>query len=435
MTDGLDYSLNMERYVLGICLLEPSAYDQIMVMLKPKHFYGSDHQTMFQAMQDIRSSNGVVDLMTVTSICIQKYKKPTDIIGYITGCTNAVTNTGGLMQNAYILVSMYRFRELKKITTSGISPDDDPNIALQKIQDQINELRSEATISAISMEDGIVKLSKYQDMMRNQDMMGISTGFKSIDDATSGFVEGGLYVIAARPSVGKSAFMGRNVLGAAMSGKGVGIIQLEMSLEQTVGRLSSLYSDIPYQKIITGFKYDDSLRDKFYKVMGNMANLPVTINPSINLNIESIKSFCYSLHKKKKLDILFIDYLQLIDQKGGKSREQDVAAISRGLKLLARDLNIPIIALSQLNRGIENRTIKKPILADLRESGSIEQDADSVFFLHRDEAMGIEVDEKGNSTKGKAELIIAKNRNGSRMTIPLLFDGERMKFSDYDHPF
>ena len=435
MTDGLDYSLNMEKYVLGVCLMDPSVYDSIAGVLKPNHFYNSDNKSIYQAMADIRATNGVIEMLTVTSICIQKYGKPRDIIGYIMACTNNVTNVSAVMQNSYILAEMYRRRELIKLTTSGISLDDNPSIALQKIEQQIAALRSETSISSISMEDGIVKLSKYQDMMRDQDMMGISTGFKSIDDATSGFVEGGLYVIAARPSVGKSAFMGRNVLGAAMSGKGVGIIQLEMSLEQTVGRLSSLYSDIPYQKIITGFKYDDSLRDKFYKVMGNMANLPVTINPSINLNIESIKSFCYSLHKKKKLDILFIDYLQLIDQKGGKSREQDVAAISRGLKLLARDLNIPIIALSQLNRGIENRTIKKPILADLRESGSIEQDADSVFFLHRDEAMGIEVDEKGNSTKGKAELIIAKNRNGSRMTIPLLFDGERMKFSDYDHPF
>lgn len=433
MTDGIDYSIGMERYVLGICLLDPSAYDQIASLLKPNHFYNSDHQAMYQAMSDIRSNNGIIDLMTVTSICIQRYKKPTGIVGYIVSCTNVVTNASSLMQNSYILSGMYRRRELIKLTTSGINLDDDPNIALQKIENQINALRSEALLSAITMEDGIIRLSKYQDMMLTQEMMGISTGFRTIDDATSGFVQGALYVIAARPSVGKSAFMGRNVLGAAMSGKSVAIIQLEMSIEQTVGRLSSLYSDIPYQKIITGFKYDVSIRDKFYKAVGNMANLPVTINPSINVNIESIKSFCYALHKKGKLDILFIDYLQLIDQKGGRSREQEVASISRGLKLLARDLNIPVIALSQLNRGIENRTIKKPILADLRESGSIEQDADSVFFLHRDEAMGIELDEKGQSTKGKAELIIAKNRNGSRMSIPLLFDGERMKFSDYDY--
>lgn len=435
MKDGIDYSRQMERYVLGICLIDPSAYDSISGILKPKHFYDTDHKAIFQAMFDIKNSNGVIDLMTVTSICISKYNKPTDIIGYIVGCTNAVTNTGSLMQNSYILSGMFRRRELVKLTTSGINLEEDPNQALQRIENQINELRSEAIMSTVSMEDAIIKLTKYQDLMRSQDMMGISTGFRSIDNATSGFVEGGLYVIAARPSVGKSAFMGRNVLGAAMSGKAVGIIQLEMSIEQTVGRLGSLYSDIPYQKIITGFRYDESVRQKFYNVMGKMAELPITINPSINLNIESIKSFCYALHKKKKLDILFIDYLQLIDQKGGRSREQDVASISRGLKLLARDLNIPVIALSQLNRGIENRTIKKPILADLRESGAIEQDADSVYFLHRDEAMGIETDDKGESTKGKAELIIAKNRNGSRMTIPLLFDGERMKFSDNEYNF
>ena len=430
--DGLDYSKSLEKYVIGICLMDPSAYEQINGMLQPKHFYDSDNQTIFQAIADVKADGGVIDMMTVTNICIRKYKKPTDLVGYIMSCTNSVTSSSSLMQNSYILSGMFRRRELLKITTSGINLDDDPNAAIQKLEQQIAGLRSEALLSAISLEDAIVQLSKFQDRVRDQDMLGISTGFRSIDDATSGFVDGGLYVIAARPSVGKSAFMGRNVLGAAMSGKAVGIIQLEMSIEQTVGRLSSLYTDIPYTKIITGFRYDDSVRDKFYQVIGKMANLPVTINPSINLNIESIKSFCYSLHRKKKLDILFIDYLQLIDQKGGRSREQDVASISRGLKLLARDLSIPVIALSQLNRGVETRAVKKPILADLRESGAIEQDADSVFFLHRDEAMGIETDENGQSTRGKAELIIAKNRNGSRMTIPLFFDGERMKFSDYE---
>lgn len=429
--DGLDYSRPLEKYVIGICLMDAGAYDQIAGFLQPKHFYDTDNQFIFQAIVDCKA-DGVIDLMTVTNICIRKYKMPTDIIGHIMSCTNQVASSSSLAQNSYILSGMFRRRELLKITTSGINLDDDPNAAIQKLEQQIAGLRSEALLSAISMEDGIIQLTKYQDMMQTQEMMGISTGFRSIDDATSGFVNGGLYVIAARPSVGKSAFMGRNVLGAAMSGKAVGIIQLEMSIEQTIGRLSSLYTDIPYTKIITGFKYDESVRDKFYKVMGDMANLPVTINPSINLNIESIKSFCYSLHRKKKLDILFIDYLQLIDQKGGRSREQEVASISRGLKLLARDLSIPIVALSQLNRGVENRTIKRPILADLRESGAIEQDADSVFFLHRDEAMGIEMDETGQSTKGKAELIIAKNRNGSRMTISLFFDGERMKFSDYE---
>jgi len=141
------------------------------------------------------------------------------------------------------------------------------------------------------------------------------------------------------------------------------------------------------------------------------------------------------MHRKGLMDILFIDYLQLIEIKGGRSREQDVAAISRGLKLLARDLKIPVIALSQLNRAVESRAVKKPILADLRESGAIEQDADAVYFIHRDFAMGIERDENGHSTENKAELIIAKNRNGSRMTIPLTWDGQKMKFSDETTPF
>lgn len=433
--DGLDYSRQLEKHVIGICLMDNSAYDQIQMILSPKQFYDSDNQTIYKVISDIKAESGYVDLMSVADRCIRIEKKPKDFIATITGCTNNVTATGSLVQNAYILAQMYKKRELQKITSVGISDDMSVDEAIQHLEKQITSLRSESILSAISMDDAIIKLTKYQDMMVSRDMMGITTGFKSLDDATSGFVGGGLYVIAARPSVGKSALMGRNVLAAAMDNKSVGVIQLEMSIEQTVGRLASLYTDIAYQKIITGFRYDESVRDKFYGYVNKMANLPITINPSTSLNIESIKSFSYALNRKKKLDILFIDYLQLIEQKGGKSREQDVAAISRGLKLLARDLNIPVIALSQLNRGIENRTVKKPMLSDLRESGAIEQDADAVYFLHRDDAMGIEVDENGQSTKGRAEVIIAKNRNGSRMTIPLRFDGERMKFYEESSSF
>jgi replicative DNA helicase len=432
MIDKIHYDKDLEKYVVGMCLIDTSAYDQIAMILKPHHFYDADYKTIFKVICDIKEAGQVIDLMTVAHWCFSKEKMPRDMIAVIMQTTNAVTSIASLMQNAYLIVQMYRKREVERITKSGISPDMDINDAISHLEAQISALRTESVISAIDMNEAIMRLAKYQDQVSSLDMLGISTGFKTIDDATSGFVGGGLYVVAARPSVGKSAFMGRNVLGAAMTGKAVGIIQLEMSIEQSIGRLSSLYTDISYQKIITGFRYDDSVRDKFYDIMGKMANLPITINPSINLNIEAIKSFCYALNRKGKLDILFIDYLQLIDQKGGRSREQEVATISRGLKLLARDLNIPVIALSQLNRGVESRSIKKPILSDLRESGSIEQDADTVMFLHRDEAMGIETDENGNSTKGKAELIIAKNRNGSRMTIPLHFDGERMKFTDYD---
>ena len=429
-TDGLHYNKALEQYVIGICVMEPVAYDQIEPILSSKHFYDSRNAKMFEAIEGLRKEDKVIDMMSVVDRCIRHLKLDRTIVGDVMACTNMVTSSASVMQNAYVLSQMYRMREVIKITQGGIPADMDPLDAINHIEQQLKALRTESIISTMSLPDAIMKLYKYQEMVQNQDLMGISTGFKSVDAATAGFVDGGLYVIAARPSVGKSAFMGRNVLGAAMLGKAVGIIQLEMSIEQTVARMSSLYSEIPYQKIITGFRYDESVRDKFYEAMNGMSKYEININPSINLNIEAIKSFSYAMKNKGKLDILFIDYLQLIDQKGGRSREQEVAAISRGLKLLARDLNIPVVALSQLNRGVETRAIKKPVLSDLRESGAIEQDADAVYFIHRDEQVGIEVDEHGNSTKGTAELIIAKNRNGSKMSIPMKFDGERMKFYD-----
>lgn len=431
-TDGLHYNKTLEQYVIGICILEPSAYDQISPILSSKQFYDSRNAKMFEAIEGLKKEDKVIDIMSVADRCMRHLKLDRTILGELMACTNMVTSSASVMQNAYVLSQMYRMREVIKITYGGIPADIDPMDAINHLEQQLKALRTESIISTMALPDAIMKLYKYQEMVQTQDLMGISTGFKSVDAATSGFVDGGLYVIAARPSVGKSAFMGRNVLGAAMTGKAVGIIQLEMSIEQTIARMSSLYSEIPYKKIITGFRYDESVRDKFYSAMNAMSKYEININPSINLNIEAIKSFSYAMKNKGKLDILFIDYLQLIDQKGGRSREQEVAAISRGLKLLARDLSIPVIALSQLNRGVETRAIKKPVLSDLRESGAIEQDADTVMFIHRDEQVGIEVDEQGNSTKGTAELIIAKNRNGSKMSIPMKFDGERMKFYDND---
>lgn len=427
---GIDYNRDVEKNIIGVLILESSSFERVSGLIDAKHFYDNNHKQFFNAIKLIKQDGKHVDLVTVVDYVIRILKQPSSLVSEIVSCTNKVTSSATLEQSAYAIVQMYRIRELKRITTTPISDDMDINDAISHLEAQISTLRSESTLSSVDMENGLISLTRYQDKVRDLSMLGITTGFGSIDSATSGYVDGGLYVIAARPSVGKSAFMGKNVLHAGLSGKKVGIIQLEMSIEQTIARISSLYSDIDYSKIITGFKYDEALRDKFYGCMDKMANLPISINPSANLSIESIKSFSYALHRKGKLDILFIDYLQLIDQKGGRSREQEVSQISRGLKLLARDLQIPVVALSQLNRSSESRSNKKPILADLRESGAIEQDADAVYFIHRDYAMGIEKDENGNSTEDKAELIIAKNRNGSRMTIPLLWDGRKMKFMD-----
>lgn len=432
---GIDYSQDLEESVIGVCLMEPSAFERISAMIDDKHFYFDDHRNFFKAIKNLKSENRFIDLVSVADQLMRVMKLPTDLVSGLVRCTNKVTSSASLEHSAYVLVQMYRGREIRKITSTPITSDMDANEAIAHIEQQLAALRMESVLSSIGMEDAIISLTKYQDRVRDREMLGITTGFQSVDDATSGFVPGGLYIIAARPSVGKSAFMGKNVLYSAKAGYKTAIIQLEMPLEQTVGRLASLYTDIEYAKIITGFKYDESVRDKFYDCLGPMAKLPIYVNPASTLNIEAIKSFAHAMRRKDKLDILFIDYLQLVDQKGGRSREQDVAAISRGLKLLAKDLQIPVIALSQLNRQTENRANKKPVLADLRESGAIEQDADAVYFIHRDHAMGIETNEKGESTINQAELIIAKNRNGSRMTIPLFWDGQKMKFDDAKAPF
>lgn len=432
---GIDYSKELEENVIGVCLMESSGYDRISALLDEKHFYFDDNRNYFKAIAKLKSENRVIDLVSVADQLLRVMKLEAHLVSGLVKCTNGVTHSGNLEHTAYTIVQMYRTREIRKITSTPITSDMDPNEAIGHLEQQINALRNESILSAIGMEDALMNLTKYQDKVRQKDMLGITTGFQSVDDATSGFVPGGLYIVAARPSVGKSAFMGKNVLHAAKAGYKVGVIQLEMPIEQTIGRIASLYTDIEYSKIITGFKYDDSLRDKFYDYLGAMAKLPIFVNPASTLNIEAIKSFSHAMKRKDNLDILFIDYLQLVDAKSGRSREQEVSTISRGLKLLAKGLDIPVVALSQLNRQTENRANKKPQLSDLRESGAIEQDADAVYFIHRDYAMGIEIDENGQSTINKGELIIAKNRNGSRMTIPLYWDGQKMKFSDDKAPF
>jgi len=351
----------------------------------------------------------------------------------ITKLINAVVSTANLEAHSFILKQMYIERELIKITHNGIEERTD---VLEQVANLETKLRKITQISSQddfkTLDDAFVSLYKHMDTVKDKDVIGITTGFKQLDKITGGLMPGGMYVVAARPSVGKSAFMGRMVIGAAKQGKQVGIISLEMNNEQISARLASLTTEVEFWRIYRNRMMDQEQQDDFYRKMNQVARLPIRISDNASVNINDIKAKVSKLSQRGQLDILFIDYLGLIDTEGSNrnyNREQEVSKISRGVKLMAMQYEIPVVILSQLNRMSEAGGDKKPKLHHLRESGSIEQDADGVLFIHRDFMSGIKTNsETGMTTESEADLIIAKWRNGEVCEYKIGFDGQRMKF-------
>ena len=281
-----------------------------------------------------------------------------------------------------------------------------------------------------SMKHVAMRLQKQMDDPSHQNTNGITTSISRIDRENGGFKPGQLVIIAARPGMGKSAFMSRIALHAAKDKKTVGIVSLEMDDKDLLARMTSIETNIKHRSIDSN-RLDDEERNTVIKHLNKISDeYRIYISDSPEIDISVIRSKVSRLKKIIGLDLLIIDYLQLISTKRSrtKSREQEVAELSRALKVLAMQEHIPIIVLAQLNRNAELRPDRKPLLADLRESGSLEQDADIVMLLHRDEAAGITRDKYGNKTDGQAELTVAKWRNGATMTVKLGFDKEKMRF-------
>jgi replicative DNA helicase len=286
------------------------------------------------------------------------------------------------------------------------------------------------------MVDVVLELHKHMDNVLDKDIIGVPTGFHKFDMVTGGLVKGDMIVLAARPSVGKSAFLGALAVNAAQNSFKARIISLEMSNVQIGARLGSLVSDVEFYKIFRNRMDDERQREELYSKLETLSNLDIKISDKTKVNINDIRAKVGQLKSKDDIDILFVDYLQLLDSEEGSgksfSREQEVSRMSRGFKLMAKEFNIPIVVLAQLNRESEKSANKKPALHHLRESGAIEQDADLVVFLHRDWKVGIQQNEHGQTTEFEADLIIAKGRNIETPEIKIGFDGAKMKFYDKD---
>jgi len=437
---------DLEEAVLGALMLEKDALSSVIDVLKPEVFYVEAHQKIFSAIRILFEKTSPVDILTVTAQL--RMQGELEMVGgafAITELTNRVASAANIEYHARIIIQKYIQRELIRISTDTI------NLAYEDTSDVLELLdRAEKNLFDIAQNNLRRDSRKMDDLMqetlkeiealkdKTDGLTGIGTGFTDLDRMTSGWQKSDLVIIAARPAMGKTAFVLSCARNAAVDfNKPVVVFSLEMSSVQLVNRLISGEAEIEQEKIRKG-KMEEWEWQQIHSKIGRLEAAPLIIDDTPGLNIFEFRAKCRRLKSQHDIQLIIIDYLQLmtgkVDGKGGGNREQEIGSISRALKMVAKELQVPVIALSQLSRAVESRPggAKRPMLSDLRESGSIEQDADMVLFLYRPEYYGLEFDEDNNPTKGVGEIIIAKHRNGETGTVRLKFVGKYVKFTDLE---
>lgn len=436
-------ALDLEEAVLGALMLEKNALNAVVEFLKPGHFYADAHKEIYQAIIDLFKASEPVDMRTVVNQLRKNAKL--ELIGgayVIAELTAKVSSAANIEYHARVIIEMAIKRELIHIA-SQIHHD-----AYEDTTD-VFELLDKTEQSVFGISDS--NLRKNYDNMRNlmaraiqelqilkdhkDGLTGVPSGFTSLDRITSGWQKSDLVIIAARPGMGKTAFVVSALRNAAVDFKiPVAIFSLEMASVQLVNRMISAEAELEGDKIKRGNLADHEWTQLVHKT-SRLSSAPIFIDDTPALSILELRAKCRRLKAEHNVQLIVIDYLQLMRGEQGGNREQEIASISRALKGIAKELNVPVLALSQLSRGVETRGgDKRPQLSDLRESGSIEQDADIVMFLYRPEYYKITVDEEGMPTQGMGEVIVAKHRNGSTGTAKLKFIGKFTKFADFDAP-
>ena len=438
-------AIELEEAVLGALMLEKDALTAVIDILKVESFYKEAHKVIFQAILDLFTESLPIDLLTVTTQL--RKNGALEVAGgafYITELTSKVASAANIEYHARIITEQSIKRELIRISSTiqkdAFEDTTDVFELLDAMEQSLFEIseknirKNYATMSSI-MRDAISEL----EIRKNQKdgLTGVPSGFTALDRVTSGWQKSDLVIIAARPAMGKTAFVLSVLRNAAVDhNRPVAIFSLEMSSVQLVNRLISSEAELDSDKIKKGTLADHEWAQLVHKT-AKLSKAPLFVDDTPALSILELRAKCRKLKAQHDIQMVVVDYLQLMsgDSKGGfgGNREQEIASISRALKKIAKELSIPVIALSQLSRAVETRGgDKRPQLSDLRESGAIEQDADMVMFLYRPEYYGITEDEGGASTAGVGEVIIAKNRNGSLENIKLRFIGRYTKFTDLD---
>ncbi len=438
--EGLPANLEAERGLLGAVLLNNALLDEVGPVLHEDDFAFPAHKRIFRALADLRQKQQAMDLVTVTDALRQRGEleavggagKLAELIEGVPLLESA-EHYSRIIRDKAILRRL--IQKASTIISSAYASSGDAETVLAQAEQAILDVGERmVTRTLVSLKDfapqameTLLALSK-----RDEHVTGVSTGFGQLDNLTSGFQKSDLIIVAARPSVGKTAFALSLAINAAHAGHSAALFSLEMSAEQLFFRLLSMDSHVELRKIRTG-RIPKERQTEVSKSLVRLERLPIYIDDSPLLNLLEMGAKLRRLKASKGLDMVIVDYLQLMRGAGKfENRNQEVSSISRGLKALAKELQVPLIALSQLSRAPEKRGEgKEPILSDLRDSGSIEQDADLVMFLHRNTNPRAEESE----SRGRAKLIVAKQRNGPTDTVTLTFLEEEVQFANYTPGF
>ena len=432
----------LEKAVIGALLVEQDAYATICEILKPESFYEHRNQLIYEAVQQLNIHQHPVDVLTVMNE-LQRTNKLEDAGGpaYLTQLSEMVASSAHIEFHARVIAQKYTARQLITMTsdiqTKAFDASQDIDVLMQEAEANIFKLTQQNVKRDYEQIDPVLN-EAYQMLKdaagKGEGVTGVASGFTDLDKITAGWQKSDLVIIAARPAMGKTAFaltMAKNM--AVDMQIPVAFFSLEMSKVQLVNRMMVNVCEISGEKIRTGrlapFEWEQ-LDTNIKKLYG----APLYLDDTPSLSVFELHTKARRLKNEHHVEVIMIDYLQLMNASGMKynSRQEEVSMISRSLKQLAKELQIPILALSQLNRGVETRNgdEKRPNLADLRESGAIEQDADIVTFIHRPEYYHMYADSNGNDLRGKAEIIIAKHRNGSVGDVRLNFKGEFARFEN-----
>ena len=427
-------NIEAEEAVLGSILINQETIYGVSELLDIEDFYRKSHRTIFKVMLDLNTTKKAIDIITLTDYLTHISKlEEVGGIAFITSLANKVPSTANLKHYINIVKEKSMLRNIINIAEhmESMSYDneqlDTPEVILDKTEQMISRLTKKMIVTKVDNIQGQT-LKAYMDIENiinhKDELLGLETGLYDLDNFLQGLKNSDFMILAARPSMGKTAFA-LNIASYLSIKKDtpVAFFSLEMSSNQLIHRIFSSYGLIPLFNLKSG-NLDDAHTQKLIKVSNKLSQTKLIINDEIS-NLMSLRSIARKLKRENDIKLIIIDYLQLLEGTRRENRNLEISEISRSLKILAKELDIPIIALSQLSRSVESRQVKKPMLSDLRESGSLEQDADIVMFLYREDYYNPETENK-NIT----DVIIAKNRNGPTGTIPVYFHKEYVRFQD-----
>ena len=436
-------AIPLEEAVLGAVIIDKRAVEEMLFVINTSEvFYKEAHQLIFDAVKQMVADNKLINLLTLAE---QLRKNGTlDLVGgdyYLINLSQKVASSSNIQEHCRIIQQYWVKRKIITIAQQQISDAYAETVDVfdlvdtaEKGLDSINEMLDTGK-STVSFSDALMQVVERVELLSNQkenEVVGVTTGFKKIDSFTGGWQAGDLVIVAARPGMGKTSLILKNLSEIALNNKAVGMFSLEMSVQQLAARLIAINSNFHLAQLIKkGFEHERYF-GTLNEVVASMEKLQIYIDDSAGITVQQLQMKARMWKRKYNIQALFVDYIQLMsgDDKNG-NREREIAVISRRLKQLAKELEIPVIALSQLSRSVETRGgDKRPRLSDLRESGAIEQDADTVIFIYRPEYYNMEVSEELHFLGANTEINFAKYRAGSLETKGLWWQGDKTKFMD-----